>query len=65
MPFEKSDRVSHLLVEHAIGSTHRDVESRNSSANLVAWELMHLALLIWLARYGEVDWSRPSLTVAR
>ena len=22
------------------------------------WDLMHFALLSWLARYGEVDWSR-------
>ena len=22
------------------------------------WDLMHFALLCWLARYGKVDWSR-------
>jgi hypothetical protein len=22
------------------------------------WDLMHFALLSWLARYGEVNWSR-------
>ena len=22
------------------------------------WELIHFALLDWLARYGQIDWSR-------
>ena len=27
-------------------------------AALSIWDLMHFALLSWLARYDEVDWSR-------